>query len=233
MASSTDPEPMSRTAAILYAIGVPVALLALVFLPAGRIDWAPGWIFLSVLVSTFALSALLLARLNPVIYRARSRFQRGTEKWDLALLAFMLPAFGAEIPLATLDAGRMGWSDVPRSVVLAGYALLIAGIAATTWAQAVNPFFEPGVRIQREREQRAITSGPYKFIRHPGYAAAIAMFVGIPLALASWWALLPAAPATALLIVRTSWEDRLLRAELAGYADYARRTRFRLLPGLW
>ena len=78
-----------------------------------------------------------------------------------------------------------------------------------------------------------ITSGPYRFVRHPGYAAAIAMFVGIPLALASWWALLPATLAIALLVVRTSWEDRLLQAELSCYADYARRTRYRLLPGFW
>jgi protein-S-isoprenylcysteine O-methyltransferase Ste14 len=233
MTTATDPKPMSRTAAILYAIGSPLALLGLVFFPVGRIGWAPGWIFIAVLVAAFALSALLLARLNPVIYRARSRFQPGTEKWDLALLALLLPAFVAEIPLATLDAGRMGWSHVPLWVVLIGYALLLAGIAVTTWAQAVNPFFEPGVRIQRERAQRVITSGPYRFVRHPGYTAAIATFVGIPLALASWWALLPAALATALLIVRTSWEDRLLQGELPGYADYARRTRYRLLPGLW
>jgi protein-S-isoprenylcysteine O-methyltransferase Ste14 len=224
---------MSRTAAILYAIGAPLALLALVFLPAGRIDWVAGWIFIAVLVATLGLSALLLARLNPMIYRARSRFQPGTEKWDLALLAFMLPAFVVEIPLATLDAGRMGWSRVPLWVVLAGYALLLAGIAVTTWAQAVNPYFEPGVRIQRERGHRAITSGPYRFIRHPGYTAAIAMFVGVPLALASWWALLPAALATALLVVRTSWEDRLLQDELPGYVEYARRTSYRLLPGVW
>ena len=231
--TSTDPKPMSRTAAILYAIGLPVALLALVFLPTGRIDWAPGWIFIAVLVAAFGLSALLLARFNPMIYRARSRFQPGTETWDLILLAVMLPAFVVEVPLATLDAGRMGWSDVSLWVVLTGYALLLGGIAVTTWAQAVNPFFEPGVRIQKERGQRVITSGPYRLIRHPGYTAAIAMFVGVPLALASWWALLPAALATALLIVRTSWEDRLLQADLSGYADYARRTRYRLLPGLW
>jgi protein-S-isoprenylcysteine O-methyltransferase Ste14 len=186
-----------------------------------------------VLVAAFGVSALALARLNPVIYRARSRFQPGTEKWDLILLAVMLPAFVAEVPLATLDAGRMGWSDVPLWVVLIGYALLLAGIAVTAWAQAVNPFFEPGVRIQRERAQRVITSGPYRIVRHPGYAAAIAMFIGVPLALASWWALLPAALALALLVVRTSWEDRLLQAELPGYADYARRTRYRLLPGFW
>jgi protein-S-isoprenylcysteine O-methyltransferase Ste14 len=233
MTSAVDPKPMSRTSAILYAIGLPLALLALVFLPAGRMDWGPGWIFIAVLIAAFGLSALLLARVNPVIYRARSRFQPGTQKWDLILLAVILPAMVVEIPLATLDAGRMGWSDVPPRVVLIGYILLIGGIAVTTWAQAVNPFFEPGVRIQRERAQQVITSGPYNWVRHPGYAAAIAMFVGIPLALASWWALLPGALAIALLVVRTSWEDRLLQAELSGYADYARRTRYLLLPGFW
>jgi protein-S-isoprenylcysteine O-methyltransferase Ste14 len=233
MTSNADPDPMSRMSAILYAIGSPLALLALVFLPAGRLDWGPGWTFVAVVVAAFGLSALALARLNPVIYRARSRFQPGTEKWDLMLLAIMLPAFIVEVPLATLDAGRMGWSDVPLWAVVVGYVLLIGGIAVTTWAQAVNPFFEPGVRIQKERAQRVITSGPYRMVRHPGYTAAIAMFVGIPLALASWWALLPAALAITLLVVRTSWEDRLLQAELSGYADYARRTRYRLLPGLW
>jgi protein-S-isoprenylcysteine O-methyltransferase Ste14 len=233
MTSARDPRPMSRITAILYAIGLPLALVGLVFLPAGTIDWSPGWIFIGVLVAAFGLSALVLARVNPVIYRARSRFQPGTETWDLILLAVMLPAMVAEIPLATLDAGRMGWSNVPLWVALIGYVLLIGGIAVTTWAQAVNPFFEPGVRIQSERAQRVITSGPYRWIRHPGYAAAMAIFTGIPLALASWWGLLPAVLAAALLVVRTSWEDRLLQVELSGYADYARQTRYRLLPGLW
>jgi hypothetical protein len=89
-----------------------------------------------------------------MIYRARSRFQPATEKWDLILLAVMLPAMVVEIPLATLDAGQMGWSDGPFRVVLIGYVLLIGGIAVTTWAQTVNPFFEPGVRIKKECEQR-------------------------------------------------------------------------------
>src|SRR5215470_2989189 len=127
--TSTDPRPMSRASAILYAIGSPLALLALVFLPVGRIDWAPGWIFIAVLVAAFGLSALVLARVNPMIYRARSRFQPGTEKWDLILLAVMLPAMVAEIPLATLDAARMGWSDVPLWGVLIGYVLVTGSIA--------------------------------------------------------------------------------------------------------
>jgi protein-S-isoprenylcysteine O-methyltransferase Ste14 len=233
MTSPVDPKPMSRTAAIPYAIGFPLALVALVFIPAGRIDRLPGWIFIAVLVGTFGISALLLARVNPMIYPARSRFQPGTEKWDLILLAVMLPAMVIEIPLATLDAGRMRWSDMPLWVALIGYVLLIGRIAVMTWAQAVNPFFEPGVRIQKEREQRVIASGPCSFVPHPGYTAAIALFVAIPIALASWWALLPAAVAIALLIVRTSWEDRLLQGELSGYADYARRTRCRLQLGFW
>ena len=233
MTSAVDPRPMSRTKAILYAIGSPLILVALVFLPVGRIDWTPGWIFIAVLVAVFGLSALLLARVNPMLYRARSRFQPGTKKWDVILLAVLFPAMIAEIPIATLDAGRMGWSAVPQWVVIVGYVLVTGGIAVTTWAQAVNPFFEPGVRIQKERAQQVITSGPYRFVRHPGYAAAIAMFVGIPLALASWRGLLPAGLAIALLVVRTGLEDRLLQAELSGYSDYARRTRHRLVPGIW
>jgi protein-S-isoprenylcysteine O-methyltransferase Ste14 len=111
--------------------------------------------------------------------------------------------------------------------------LLTGATTITAWAQVVNPFFEPGVRIQKERAQQVIKSGPYRFVRHPGYAAPIAMFVGIALALASWWGLLPAGPAIALLIVRTGLEDRLLQADLSGYSDYARRTRDKLLLGIW
>ena len=233
MTSAVDPRPMSRTKAILYTVGSPLTLVALVFLPVGRIAWIPGWVFIAFLVAVFGLSALPLVHANPMIYRARSRFQPGTRKWDLVLLAVLFLAMIAEIPIATLDAGRMGWTAVPQWVVLVGYVLLTGGIAVTTWAQAVNPFFEPGVRIQKERAQQVITSGPYRFVRHPGYAAAIAMFVGMPLALASWWGLLPAALAIALLILRTGLEDRLLQAELSGYAEYVRRTRYRLVPGLW
>lgn len=233
MTGASEPPPMSRIMAVLYAIGLPVILGVLVFAPAGRLDWAPGWIFLGVMGAAFGASALYLARVNPAIYRARSRFQPGTKRWDLALLAVMLPAMVAEIPLATFDAGRAAWSQVPAWAVALGYALLLGGVAVTGWAQAVNPFFEPGVRIQSERHQRVISGGPYAIVRHPGYSAAIATFLGLPLALASWWALVPGALASMLLILRTALEDRLLQAELAGYADYARETRFRLAPGLW
>ncbi|WP_207792107.1 methyltransferase family protein [Siccirubricoccus phaeus] len=203
----TEPDPMSRPAAIAYAIILPLALLALIFIPAGRLDWRPGWVFIGFLLIAFGASAWVLARVNPVIFRARSRFQPGTERWDLLLVALICAGMTAEIPLAALDAGRMRWSAMPLPWVILGYALLCAGIVLGTWAQAVNRFFEPGVRLQRERGQRVVTAGPYALIRHPGYASAILVFAGLALALASWWALLPAGWATALLILRTRWED--------------------------
>jgi protein-S-isoprenylcysteine O-methyltransferase Ste14 len=229
----TEPKPMSRSAVVLYAISLPLGLLLLVFLPVGRVDWRPGWVFIGFLVVIYGIAALVLARANPVIYRARSRFQPGTKRWDLILLSLMLPGMIVEIPLATLDAGRMGWSHVPIPAIIFGYGLLGGGIALGTWAQAVNRFFEPGVRLQRERGQEVIINGPYAFVRHPGYVSALMVFAGLALSLASWWALIPAIWASAILILRTSWEDVLLRAELNGYAAYAERTRFRLLPGLW
>lgn len=231
--SVTEPPPMSRTVALGYAVGLPLALVALVFGPVGRLDWSPGWRFIAFLVIVYGVAALALARVNPVIFRARSRFQPGTERWDLALLAFMLPAMLLEIPLATLDAGRMMWSPAPPAVIASGYALLGAGIALAAWAQAVNRFFEPGVRLQRERGQHVISTGPYAIVRHPGYVGAFMVFAGLALALGSYWALVPAGIASAILVVRTAWEDALLRAGLDGYAAYALRVRYRLLPGVW
>lgn len=233
MVAPVDPKPMSRGLALAYGIGTPLIFAALMFVPTGDIGWVRGWVFLAVLVAAFGASTLVIAKVNTVIFRARSRFQRGTEKWDLALVALILAAMMTEIAVASLDAGRMRWSHVPPWVVLLGYVLTVGGVAVTAWAQAVNPFFEPGVRIQSERNQHPISTGPYKFIRHPGYSAAIAMFVGISLALASWWALIPAAVAIALLIARTALEDRLLGAQLPGYAEYAETTRYRLAPWVW
>lgn len=228
-----DPKPMRLATAVAYAIGLPLVLLVLIFLPAGGLGWANGWVFVIVLILAFGASALYIARANPVIYRARSRFQPGTKGWDKVLLAIILPTMMAIIPVASLDAARFHWSYVPLWLAILGYIVLAAGIAVTARAQAVNPFFEPGVRIQSERDQRVIDGGPYRFVRHPGYVAALFMFFGVALGLGSLWALVPAALASAVLVLRTAWEDRLLRIGLPGYEDYAHRVRWRLMPGFW
>ena len=114
-----------------------------------------------------------------------------------------------------------------------GYLVQLAGWIGVGWAETVNRFFEPGVRIQTERGHHVIDTGPYALIRHPGYFAAVLLFVGIALSLGSWWALIPAGFGSLLLVLRTVWEDRTLHAELPGYAEYAQRVRFRLVPGVW
>jgi len=233
MTEPIQPPAMTAAAKAAYAIALPAGLLALVFWPAGSIAWRPGWVFIAVTVVGFSASAAWIARVNPIIYRARSRFQPGTQAWDLKLVTIILAAMVVSIPVASFDAGRAHWSNPPMWVTLVGYGLILVGIAGTAWAQAVNPFFEPGVRLQTERHQTVIDSGPYRFVRHPGYSNALLLFAGMPLALGSYWGLVPAGLAAALLILRTAWEDRLLQANLAGYADYAKRVRFRILPGIW
>ena len=221
--AATDPAPMSRAVAVLYAIGSPLALVALVFVPAGRIDWLPGWVFrrrrdcgIRRLGRGVGVGQSCdLSHAQPLSARHR---EVGTWCWRKS--SWQRRSWRFRLPRST--SGRMSWSAVPLWMVIFGYVLLVGGIAVTTWAQAVNPFFEPGVRIQHERRQRVVTSGPYAFVRHPGYTAAIAMFLGVAFALASWWALIPAALASGLLVLRTSWEDRLLQAELSGYTDYVR-----------
>ena len=101
------------------------------------------------------------------------------------------------------------------------------------WAMLANPFFEKTVRIQEERGHHVATGGPYRFVRHPGYVAFILMGFALPLGVGSAWALVPAGLNAALIVARTALEDRTLRRELPGYAEYAQRTRYRLLPGVW
>ncbi|MDQ6436195.1 isoprenylcysteine carboxylmethyltransferase family protein [Mesorhizobium sp. LHD-90] len=233
MSEFHDPKPLTPLQWVAYAVGIPLVMAALVFWPAGTLRWLPGWLFLAVFAVATVAAALVLWRVNPVIFAARSRVQQGTKGWDRVLLSIFFPLFLAILPVASLDAGRFHWMPAPQGAIMLGYVLLIAGIALFCWAQAVNRFFEPGVRIQSERGHRVIDTGPYAFVRHPGYVGAIAMFFGMALALGSLVALLPAAATAALLVLRTAWEDATLREELPGYADFAAKTRYRLLPGVW
>jgi protein-S-isoprenylcysteine O-methyltransferase Ste14 len=110
---------------------------------------------------------------------------------------------------------------------------LVAGDLLLLWAMVVNRFFSKSVRIQRERSHRVVSVGPYRYVRHPGYVGWILMSAAVPVILGSLWALVPAGLAVAGMMVRTALEDRLLRADLEGYEEYAVKVRSRLLPGIW
>ncbi len=212
---------------------MPLGFGLMLFLPAGTLVWHGGWLYVAVFIAFMVVAAVVLWRVNPEIYDARSRLRAGAKDWDKVLLCFLVLAMVAIFPVAAIDAVRFGWSEVPWWGVGVGYVLLLAGLIASAWAEAVNKFFEPMVRIQTDRGHTVIDTGPYAYVRHPGYVGAVLFCAGTALALGSLWALVPAAIATALFVLRTKWEDRTLQEELPGYKQYATRIRYRLLPGVW
>jgi protein-S-isoprenylcysteine O-methyltransferase Ste14 len=224
---------LDRRRLTLHLVAFPFVLALFLFLPAGTWAWPRGWLFVLVFLLAMTLTALYLWRVNPEIFAARSRIHEGTKRWDRLLLAVLFPAMAAIVLVAALDDGRFHWSHIPWWACGLGYALLLAGMGITAWAQAVNKFFEPGVRIQADRGHRVIDTGPYAIVRHPGYVGACLLFVGTALSLGSFWALIPAGLASLLLLLRTRWEDRTLQAELAGYQEYTQRVRSRWIPGVW
>jgi protein-S-isoprenylcysteine O-methyltransferase Ste14 len=224
---------MNRRLVVVYLVAIPLVLALLMFLPAGSLTWPRGWLFLLVLFGMSVPAALYLWRVNPEIYEARSRIHNGTKRWDLILLAVIVPVMSTTLIVAALDDGRFHWHPVPWWVCGIGYILLIAGLMIAFWAEAVNKFFEPGVRIQTDRGHKVIDTGPYAFVRHPGYVGACLFMVSIALSLGSLWALIPAVLSCVLLMIRTRWEEQTLRAELAGYKEYTQRVRSRWIPGVW
>ena len=122
---------------------------------------------------------------------------------------------------------------MPIGWQLAALALILAGYAFGTWVLLENRFFSGMVRIQRDRGHQVVSSGPYAWMRHPGYAGAIRTYLATPILLKALWAYVPVALLTAALVARTGLEDRWLQEQLEGYAEYAQRVRYRLLPGIW
>jgi protein-S-isoprenylcysteine O-methyltransferase Ste14 len=216
---------------VLLSVVTALILAVIMFLPAG-IGWRRGWLFLFVFYIYTFLSAVYLWRVNPDIFVARSKVHRGTKSWDKVLMPLLLASLLAIFVTAALDA-RYAWSSVSTSMVIPGYILFTLGFATSVWVYAVNKFAEPSVRIQSDRGQKVIDTGPYACVRHPLYSASIVLFVGMSLALGSYWALVPVTVGTLILIMRTILEDRVLQNELEGYKDYSSRVRCRLVPGIW
>jgi protein-S-isoprenylcysteine O-methyltransferase Ste14 len=217
----------------LSLVGFIAFLAVALFLPAGDLGWVNGWVFIAVFTALTLPSIAYLWRVNPDIFVARSRIHAGTKAWDKAVVLALVLAFLSSFVVAGLDAGRFHWSAVPAWLVGVGYLLTVVGYLGSVWVYATNRFAEPTVRIQRDRGQTVVSTGPYAVVRHPLYLWSFLLFLGIPLALGSYWAVVPGAVASAILVARTAVEDRTLQAELEGYREYARRVRYRLIPGVW
>lgn len=229
--ADTSHERSLPVPATAYLQSVAVFILAgiALFASAGTLALATYWaylaIFLAVIVASFAILPADLVR---------ERMRPGGQRAPLSLQLFTLAMIGAWI-VAGLDHGRFHWSDsVPPWAQWLSLAVVAAGYALALWAMAVNRFFSSVVRIQSERGQHVVTSGPYGFLRHPGYLAGILAMAASGPALNSWLATaVLVASSLPFLLYRTITEDRILKAELAGYRDYAERVRWRLVPGIW
>jgi protein-S-isoprenylcysteine O-methyltransferase Ste14 len=217
---------------VLYLLLMPLIL----FVAAGTLRWTMGWIYVIISVANTGISRIMVYRRNPDMLKERARsFEANDVKgWDRAILLIgaILGPFVIFI-VAGLDV-RFSWSPhiplVIQSLALIG---VILGYILGGWAMVVNKFFSAVVRIQKDRNQTVVSDGPYKFVRHPGYAGAILTLLSIPIMLNSLWALLPVGFVFSLTIVRTFIEDNTLQEELDGYKEYSKKVRYKLLPGIW
>jgi protein-S-isoprenylcysteine O-methyltransferase Ste14 len=205
---------------------------AILFLAAGRLDWVWGWAFLG----TYALVSvvtLLIVPLTEELVEERTRLKADVKSWDKILAPFMTVFFLALLVVAGLDV-RNGWSPLlPAWAQIAGLVFVALGYLLIAWATRVNRFFARFVRIQKERGHTVVTDGPYRFVRHPGYVGTLISFLATPMALGALWAFVASGLLAVGVVIRTALEDRMLIEELPGYSDYAQKTRYRLLPGIW
>jgi protein-S-isoprenylcysteine O-methyltransferase Ste14 len=206
----------------------------ILFVSAGRLNWAEGWVYLGLNTLTQIISAIVLTSRNPDLLTERTGIGKGTKNWD----QYLSVAVAVITPLGILITAGLNARFQPTSVY--GSSVWVIGILMAflcqlfvVWAMASNPFFALTVRIQDERGHSVIHSGPYRLVRHPGYLGSILFSLLCPLLLGSIWVMLPALLSCILIVIRTSLEDRTLKAELPGYGDYATEVRWRLFPGIW
>jgi protein-S-isoprenylcysteine O-methyltransferase Ste14 len=217
----------------IIQVFVSVLLMGLVlFLSAGRLDWPAAWVFLGLYVLVILTLGVWAMRKHPDVVNERGKLEN-IKSWDKTLMIIYTVMLFVLFAVAGLDAGRFGWSVMPIALQVVGFVALAFALAVTYWAMATNPFLSTIVRIQDDRGHYVVTSGPYRYVRHPMYAMMFFMWPGIALGLGSWWALIPAAVIVIVFVIRTVLEDRTLQAELPGYIAYAQRVRYRLVPGVW
>lgn len=202
---------------------------------SGRWNWPEAWLYVVFSSLSFVISRILVARRHPDLIAERARFMEAgdTKPWD-RILAPML-ALGSILILVVAGLDEFyGWSPAYSSgAKIAAFVGILLGYAFSSWALIENRFFAGTVRIQTERGHHVVSSGPYRFVRHPGYAGAALGYLLIPVLLDSTWAFIPSVLLLFVMILRTSLEDRTLQEELPGYEEFTQKTRYRLVPGIW
>ena len=217
---------------LVQVFGMVVVYALCLFIPAGSLRWWNAWAYLGLFVGATLTAGLYVIRKNPAAINERGRPSAKTKSFDKVFAALTPPLHLGSLVVAGLDY-RFGWSTVPLWAQIVGFIGLLPGVLVPYWVMLVNAYAATTVRVETERGQHVITTGPYRIVRHPLYTAVVLGYVFAPLAFGSWWMAAPAALLVGLFVWRTVNEDRTLQEELPGYREYAQKTRFRLLPGIW
>jgi protein-S-isoprenylcysteine O-methyltransferase Ste14 len=209
---------------------------AILFITAGTTRWGMAWAYFGISLLAAILSRAIVHRKNPGLLQERGSWKQveDVKPWD----KMVGPVVGLYAPLAGIVVAgldhRFGWTGlVPTWAQVLALAVGVLGLLLASWAMIENRFFSAVVRIQKDRDHQVCKSGPYRFIRHPGYAGGILWYLVTPLILDSLWAFIPMAVSIAATALRTFLEDRTLQEELNGYQAYAEETPYRLIPLIW
>ncbi len=224
---------VSKPRLLARLLGFVLILAAVLFAAAGRWTWVRGWVY-TVAYACLTIIGVVAVPLDPELVEERTHIKEGVKEWDrrITVVGSLLYPL-AILVVAGLDA-RYGWSPyIPHALAFLALALAAVGNLISIWATAVNRFYGRFVRIQKERGHVVISSGPYAYVRHPGYLGQIVFSLASALALGSLWALIPGGLFALLLVVRTELEDRTLQEELEGYTAYAEKVQGRLIPRVW
>lgn len=224
------------TPRVVAGMAVVIVMPLILFMVSGDWGWPTAWAYTGLYWVAALGGRLTLLYLAPDLLIERGNFPalKGVPDWD-PRLSMVMGMWGpmALLLVAGLD-HRLGWSAlVPKQGVLMAFGVVGVAFLVSVWAMFVNRFFGAVVRIQTERNHKVVDTGPYAYLRHPGYAGSLYATLAIPFALDALWALIPALLLAVVTIRRTILEDRFLQDQLPGYADYAKRVRIRLIPGLW
>jgi protein-S-isoprenylcysteine O-methyltransferase Ste14 len=220
---------------IVQVAGLFAAFALALFVPAGTIAWPAGWTFMVMFFSFVSALSLWLLRHNPGLLKERMRgvIQPEQMAWDKALIIMINVMFFAWMIVMPLDAVRFGWSHMPVWLQAAGAAVLLCSFYIFFLVFRENSYLSPVIRIQEERGQTVVSTGPYHYVRHPMYSGAVLFIMGTSLLLGSWYGLLFGLMLVVMIAVRAVLEERTLQAELQGYEAYMAEVKYRLIPHIW
>ena len=205
----------------------------ILFWTAGTINWLMAWLLVGIYAAWVTASALLIIPKNPELLVERASRKKSSETWDNIIMAVFGVTTIVKFFLAGLDY-RYSWtSQISEQIQILTVFVTVLGFYLVTWAMTVNAYFSMTNRIQNERGHSVATGGPYRIVRHPGYVGTILTELSVPIMLGSLWALIPGVISVVLLVIRTRLEDKMLQEKLSGYVAYTRKTKYRLIPGVW